>query len=194
MPDRRIFSWYFEPVVQINEHVLLVTPEGRIPARVTWIEPIPWIEVDFGPINAGNLTDEREMKELYVADDEFAQYRMRILTDNIILYRHACPKATTYYATEKAYPRIPPASTYDAIDALKRDQLTEFYQYKDIKRYMQLRNVGATDVAESKVAFFGYVFEIEKLTRIEKPYTVIPCMARKAKAGPSSKGSKSSKS
>jgi len=182
MPDRRIFSWDFEPVVQINEHVLLVTPEGQIPARVTWIEPIPWIEVDFGEITAGNLTDEREMEELYVADDEFAQYRMRILTDNVILYRHACPKATVYYATEKEYPYIPPASTYDEIESLKRGQLTEFYQYKDIKRYMQLQNVGTTTVSESKVAFFGYVFEIEKLPSIEKPYTVIPCMARKAKA------------
>jgi len=191
MPDRRIFSWYFEPVVQINEHVLLITPEGRIPARVTWIEPIPWIEVDFGAITAGNLTDEREMKELYVADDEFAQYRMRILTDNIILYRHACPKATTYYPTNEEYPYIPPASTYDAIEALKMGQLTEFFQYKDIKRFMQLKNIGTTDVTESKVAFFGYVFEIEKLPRIEKPYTVIPCMAREAKAGTSSKSSKS---
>jgi len=183
MPDRIIFNNYFTPVVQIGEHVLLLTPEGNIPARATWIEPIPWIEVDLGAISAGSFTDEREMEELYVADDEFAQYRMRTLTDNVVLYRHACPKATVYYATEKSYPYVPPGSTYDAIDSLKRGQLTEFFQYKDIKRYIQLQNIGGADVTESKVAFFGYVFEIEKQAGIEKPYTVIPCMARKAKAG-----------
>lgn len=188
MPDRKIFNYHFEPVVQIGEHVLLLTPEGTIPARVTWIEAIPWIEVDFGEISAGNLTDEREMEELYVADDEFAQYRMRILTDNVILYRHACPKATVYYATEKSYPYIPSASTYGSVEALKRDQLTEFFQYKDIKRYMQLKNIGVADVTESKVAFYGYVFGIEKLSKIEKPYTAIPCMARKGKISTGSRG------
>jgi len=66
---------------------------------------------------------------------------------------------------------------------LKRDQLTEFFQYKDIKRFMQLKNIGTTNVAESKVAFFGYIFQFEELSKAEKPYTVIPCVARKARGG-----------
>ena len=183
MPDRIIHNWHFTPVVQIGERVLLLTSEGDIPARVTWIEPIPWIEIDFGAITAGNTTDEREMEELYVEDNEFAQYRMRILTDNVVLWRHACPKAVVYYATKEEYPYVPPASTYDAIDALKRDQLTEFFQYKDTKRFIQLKNIGTTGVTESKVAFFGYIFQFEKLPKAEKPYTVIPCIARKARGG-----------
>ena len=178
MPDRKIFSWHFEPIVQIGEHVLLLTGRRDIPARVTWIEPVPWIEIDFGAITAGETTDEREMEELYVEDNEFAQYRMRIQTDNVVLWRHASPKAAVYYATKKVYPAMQPGSIYDAIEPLKRGQLSEFFQYKDTGRYMQLKNTGTSDVTESKLAFFGYIFEFEELPRAEKPYTPIPCVAR----------------
>ena len=183
MVDRKLFSWHFEPIVQPTERVLLKTDTGNVYGEVTWIEPYPWIEIDFGAIEAGKTTDEREMKELYVANNEFAQFRMRILTDNVILSRHMCPKAVVYYATEEAYPYIPPASTYNGVGSINRDQLTEFYQYKDVKRFMKLKNIGTSNVTESKVVFFGYIFQFKKLPRIEKPYTTIPCVARKAIRG-----------
>jgi len=182
LPDRKAFSWHFEPIVQIDERILLMTVDGYVFGKVTWIEPIPSLEVDFGALDPGELSDEREMKELYVEDNEFAQYRFVIETDNIVLVRHSCPRAVVYYATKNAYPVVPPSSSYGQIEPIKRFQLTEFYQYKDTSRYMQVQNVGTSATSEAKLAFFGYLFEFEELPgKPEKPYTVIPTVARLAR-------------
>ena len=183
MPDRTIFSNYFTPVVQIGEKVLLMTVDGYKFGKVTWIEPIPFIEVDFGALDPGATSDEREMTELYVEDNEFAQYRFVIETDNVVLVRHSCPRAVVYYATKNAYPVVPPASSYGLIEPIKRFQLTEFYQYKDTSRFMQVQNIGASATPEAKLAFFGYLFEFEEIPgKPEKPYTVIPTVARLARS------------
>jgi len=182
MPDRTAFSWHFEPVVQIDEKVLILTNTDRIPARVTWIEPVPYLEKDFGAIAAGGTTDETEVEEVYVEDGEFAQWRMTILTGNVILYKHSCPRATPYYVLKKTEGQLIDNSSY-SYEAIKRLQLTEFYQYQDLGRYMVLKNIGGSNVTESKVAFFGYVFQFEELDRIEKPYTAIPCVARPSRGG-----------
>ena len=182
MPDRKAFSWHFEPIVQIDERILLMTVDGYVFGKVTWIEPIPFLEVNFGALDPGERSDEREMEELYVEDNEFAQYRFVIETDNIALVRHSCPRAVVYYATKSAYPIVPPSSSYGLIEPIKRFQLTEFYQYKDTSRYMQVQNVGASATSEAKLAFFGYLFEFEELPgKPEKPYTVIPTVARLAR-------------
>lgn len=178
MPDRIIHSWNFEPVVQIEEKVLLLTSEGKIPAKVVWIEPFPYYEIDFGAITAGSTTEEKELSDLYVEDDEFAQYRFKILTDNVILFEHSCPRAAKYYATKSKLGWVNYGSAYEAITPLSRLQLTEFFQYKDTSRYWKLKNTGSANVSESKVAFFGYIFKFEEISRIEKPYTPIPCVSR----------------
>lgn len=182
MPDRIISSWQFDPVVQIGERVLLITNTRRIPAEVTWIEPVPYLEKDFGAITAGTNCDETEVDEVYVEDGEFAQWRMAVLTSDVILYRHSCPRATPYYVLKKSEGYLPDSTAY-AYESAKRWQLTEFYQYQDLSRYMILRNNGSGDVTSSKVAFIGYVFQFDELDRMEKPYTGIPCVARPARGG-----------
>jgi len=179
--DRKIHSWHFEPIVQIDEKVLLLTGTRKIPARVIWIEPLPYFEIDFGALTAGQISDEREMEELYVEDDEFAQYRCVPVTDNVAIVEHSAPKAARYYATKSEVFAIRDKTTIQAIEPIKRLQLHEFFQYKDEKRYMRVKNVGTSDLSEAKVAFFGYVFVFEELPRVEKPYTAIPCVSRMAR-------------
>ena len=181
MVDRKIHNWNFEPIVQIGEKVLLLTGSGQIPARVIWVEPLPYLEINFGALAAGATSDEREMEELYVEDDEFAQYRCVPVTDNIAIVEHSAPKAAKYYATKSEIFEIRDKTTIQAIEPIKRLQLHEFFQYKDEKRYMRVKNIGTSDLTEAKVAFFGYVFVFEKLPKIEKPYTAIPCVARMAR-------------
>lgn len=184
MPDRIIHNVDFEPVVQIGERVLLITPQGRIPAEVTYIEAIPWVEIDFGSLDPGEESEARELEELYVDENEFAQWRVVVITDNLKIVEHKCPAAAVYYTTKKgAVGEIPDYSTLSTYEPLKNLQLTEFFQYKDTKRYMKVQNVGTSTLTESKVAFFGYVFVFEKLPREEKPYTAIPCMAKAAVTG-----------
>lgn len=184
MPDRIIHKVDFEPVVQIEEKVLLITNTGKIPAKVIYIEPIPWIEIDFGALTAGSQSSERELEELYVEDNEFAQYRYAVLSSNLKVVSHKCPAAAPYYSTKKGvYIEVPDISTYGTYEPTKNLQLTEFYQYKDTTRTMVVQNTGTTDLSESKVAFFGYVFVFEVLDKIEKPYTAIPCVARSSIGG-----------
>ena len=169
----------FEPVAQIGDKVLLITQTELVPAEILFIRTIPWVEIDFGSLAAGQISEEREMKELYVEKNEFAQWRTTVVTSNVVIKKHKCPSAVPYYATRGGEVGVvPDYSRYGTIEAIKNLQLTEFYQFEDTMRYMAVQNVGTTSVAESKVAFFGYVFEINKLKEVEKPYKVIPCVAR----------------
>jgi len=185
MPDRKIFSWHFEPVVQIGERVLLLTNVGYIYGEVEWIEPIPWLEVVTDTIPAGGKLTDREMEEIYVEDNEFAQWRMMITTDNIYMIEHSCPKAAKYYSTKSSLGVIPPVGQITN-DAIKRLQLCEFYQYKDTKRYMTFENRGTADTTATLV-FVGYVFQFSEINRykelkdVPRPYTAIPCVSKYGK-------------
>jgi len=182
MPDRITHSWHFEPVVQIGERVLLMTNIGLILGEVTWLEPVPSLVVTTDTITNGQTLD-REMKEIYVEDNEFAQWRMQIITDGIYLIEHRCPNASPYWVTKHAEGQLPPASNYNVIEPVKRLQLTEFYQYKDTSRYMKFLNNSGSDTTAT-IQFFGYIFQFEeigkykKLKEVERPYTAIPCVAR----------------
>lgn len=182
MPDRIIHNNWFTPVVQIGERALLLTNVGYRLVEVEWIEPIPWLTVTTTVIPAGGILTDREMQELYVNDNEFAQWRFMIETSDIYLVSHSCPKAAKYYATKSDVGVVPPVSSITN-DAIKRLQLEEFYQYKDTKRFMSFENRGDTDTTVTLV-FFGYVFRFnevgayDSLSEVPKPYTPVPCVSK----------------
>ena len=176
MVDRKIHSWHFEPVVQIGQKVCLLTPSPKY-FEVEWIEPIPWIKKTWSSVAAGDEKEE-ELKELYVEDDEFAQYRFAVITDGFIVTKMECPKAAGMWVTKETGLTVPDHSTLANYEPLKRLQLLEFYQWKDTKRYMTLKNT-TTSTADGEVVFFGYVFKIKET----KPTDValkIPVVSRLA--------------
>ena len=173
--DRKIHSWHFEPVVQIGQKVCLLTPKPKY-FEVKWIEPLPYIEVSWGTVTAGSEKD-KELEELYVEDDEFAQYRFAVLTSGFVVTKIACPKAVSMWVTKKSSLNIPDNSTYSGYKLVERLQTLEFYQWKDKKRYMYLKNTTSSD-AEGKVAFFGYVFKIEELPSKPDVYISLPVVSR----------------
>ena len=182
MPDRIISNWNFNPVAQFGERLLLALYGEYKLCEVEWIEPIPYLSVITDSISAGD-TLEREMKEVYVGDNEVAQWRMVITTDNFYLVGHYAPKAAPYWTTKHTTGELPPASVYTGIDAVSRLQLTEFYQYKNTTRYMTFLNNGTAD-GQATIVFFGYVFQINELGTyknlkdVPKPYVGVPCVAR----------------
>jgi len=177
--DRKIHSWHFEPVVQIGQKVCLLTPSPKY-FEVEWIEPIPWIKITWENVSAGS-EEERELKELYVEDDEFAQYRFAVITSGFVVTKMECPKAAGMWVTKETGLTIPDHSTFANYEPLKRLQLLEFYQWKDTKRYMTLKNT--TDTAsDGEIVFFGYVFKIREIGATDKALK-IPVVSRLAMSG-----------
>jgi len=175
--DRKMHSWHFEPVVQIGQKVCLLTPAPKY-FEVEWIEPIPWIKKTWSSVGAGDEATE-ELKELYVEDDEFAQYRFAVITSGFEVTRMECPKAAGMWVTKETPLTVPDYSTYTGYEPLKRLQLLEFYQWKDTKRYMTLKNTtGST--ADGEVVFFGYVFKIREIgeTKVALKIPVVSRLAR----------------
>jgi len=158
--DRKIHNWDFTPVVQIGQKVCLLTPSPKY-FEVEWIEPIPWIKKTWSSVGAGDEKEE-ELKELYVEDDEFAQYRFAVITSGFEVTRISCPKEAGMWVTKETSLTVPDHSTFANYEPLKRLQLLEFYQWKDTKRYMTLKNT-TSSAADGEVVFFGYVFKIKEI-------------------------------
>ena len=180
-----MFNEKFEPIASIGDKALLMTNTGNYLVDVVWIEPVPHLKVTTNTITAGSeLT--REMEEIYVEDDEFAQWRMKIETANVYLTEHTAPEAGRYYATRKTSGDVPDSSSYDD-DAVSYWQLTEFYQFQDTTRKMTFKNNGGSDTS-ADIHFYGYIFVFENpvkydnLSKVPKPYIAVPCVARNVRA------------
>ena len=174
------------PIASVGDKALLMTNTGYYLVDVTWVEPMPWLEITTDTITNGS-TLTREMTELYVEDNEFAQYRMKIATTGVSLVRHNSPEAGTYYATKSATGEIPSAGDYND-DAVAYWQLTEFYQFKDITRKMTFANNSGSDTAAT-LDFFGYIYifsnpvQYNSIKDVPKPFVPVPVVAKNARAG-----------
>lgn len=175
----------FLPIASVGDKALLMTNTGYYLVDVQWVEPLPLLKVTTDSIAAGS-TLTREMTEIYVEDNEFAQYRMKIDTAGVYLTAHNAPEAGTYYATKNATGEIPPASDYTD-NVISYWQLTEFYQFKDRTRRMTFENT-TTAATTATVDFYGYIYvfanpvQYKHLNDVPKPYIPVPTVARNARA------------
>ena len=176
MVDRKIFSLHFEPVAQIDERIFLL-PEKTL-HEIEWIEPIPKLDLDFGGIAAGSTISEVEKNEIYVNDNELAQWRFIPITDKLVATGMACPKALKCWTTKNESGNL--SWNVDYMDVpVETLQLTEFFQYKSKTRVFSLKNTGTADISASIVRFYGYIFILsKKIEEIEKPYISIPTQSR----------------
>jgi len=178
MVERKIHAVQFEPLVQIGERVFLLEPVNRC-FEVTLIEPLPCRDVDFGAIAAGGTSAEREMTEIYMPDNELGQYRFVPITSGVKVVGHWSPRGARMYSTAEQVFEIPDIGDY-ADEHVAGLQATEFYQWQDRKRYMQLYSKSA--VSASIVRFYGYALRLREVPT-EKPYLSVPIRARTAESG-----------
>lgn len=175
----------FLPIASVGDKALLMTNTGYYLVDVTWVEPVPLLEVTTNTITNGS-TLTREMTEIYVEDNEFAQWRMKIATTGVKLVAHNAPEAGTYYSTKNATGEIPDASSYTD-NVISYWQLTEFYQFKDITRKMKFENDSGSDTTAT-LDFYGYIYvfanpvQYSRITDVPKPYVPVPVVARNARA------------
>jgi len=168
------------PVVDINDYVLLLTSTGNVPAQVTWIEPFPYYVKDFGAITDGTTTSDTEISDVYLEDYEFGQFRVAVKTTGLEITKHSSPKAVPYWTLKNQAGLLIDDAAYNDYLGVEYEHLTEFYQYQDTGRYMQVKNNSGADVTNSYVVFFGYVFQFKELGEMPEKteYKAIPCSAK----------------
>ena len=161
MVDRKLFNWNFEPIVQPLEYVKIVPPlrEKEEFYEVEWVEAVPYVEIDFGSLSSGQEAD-KELEYLYVGRYEVAQYRFRVLTSGleVIALRRGGQKAQSLWLTNKTIGKVPYG--YEDATIVERLQTTEFYQPEDDETWITIKNASTSDLSETKIAFYGYVFVV----------------------------------
>jgi len=175
MVERKIHAINFEPIVQIEERVFLLDPVNKC-FEVTWIEPLPKLDKDFGAISAGGTTDATEVAEVYMPENELGQFRFIPLTAGVKVVGHWSPTGARMWGTREAMFELSDIADY-ADAHVKTLQPTEFFQWQDTGRFMQLYS--ETAVTKSIVRFYGYAFKLKEVPK-EKPYLPIPIIARVA--------------
>ena len=168
----------FEPIAKVGENLILIPPSsycvdnnGRLVFyKITFIEPLPEIIKDFGAVSASSSVTDQEVTELYVYDNQLAQYRIYPISDVQIKVKQ--PKASTRYATKNTVSYISKFT--------KPDNLREIFIFSDKNAtYFDIINPRAEALSESLVRFVGWKFIlapiiVDSLQQLPKTYTVVP--------------------
>ena len=177
MKERFAFKEEFEPVVNVGENVLFLgikeKDTGLKYGKILYIEALPLLVHDFGVIAAGVPTPQTEFIELYLDDNEFGQFRVIPIVDDVLISNLAQPRANPRWITrnsawtslfEIADPRNNPM--------MEKYHLNEIFQHEDDGLWVILTSVGG--VAVSTVACYGFRYVYETLTKTPTVFTPIP--------------------
>jgi len=182
MVDRKVYAEKFEPVVQPNEFIQTF-PKGKYYV-VKAIYTLPLLAVNLCDSDHldGNITttesSEVQIDDVYLDDNELAQLRMIPIEDFFVSWVGK-PKARPYYTTKNKTwqvqalqddARLNPANEYL--------HLNEIFQFEDTEMWIKVTSNSATISTTGRLAFFGYRFILEEITKDKIPAglkpTVIP--------------------
>jgi hypothetical protein len=168
MGGKAAFRLDFEPVVNVDECLRLL-PYANEYARVVFIDQAPYTEKDFGTLNTLTSTGDTEVSELYQEDNVIGQFRIEPV-DHVQVTALKQPKGRPRWTGKETAFKL--VSIQDTVTP--PPNLGEFFQYKDTGLWMNVYNPTAGNLATSKVAFYGWLLTLEKLTEIPDVYTPIP--------------------
>lgn len=176
MKERFAFKEEFEPVVNIGENVQLFPLKddktGVKYVKVLYIESLPFLLHDFGAVAAGAVA-QVEFVELYLDDNEFGQFRVVPLVDDLTIDQLAQPRVNRRWVTrnsnwqslyEFADPRMNPM--------IEKYHLNEIFQHEDDGLFVVPSSVGG--LAVSTVGCYGFRYVFEKLETKPTVFTPIP--------------------
>jgi len=164
-----IYLTDFEPVAQIDQFIKLI-PDNAF-YKVTWIEPIPAVIKDFGPMSALSSLTDQEVEEIYLDDGRLGQYRAIPIDDVYITVSQ--PRAAKKYALRNYTSSL----TQLAVPMYPDLNILEFFQMEDREIYFTVVNPLYANQPSSRVMFAGYQFELEEVSRVPEKYTVVPVQA-----------------
>jgi hypothetical protein len=79
--DLYTYKSNFDPILLPGEGALIKTQQGDYKIECVAVGPLPERVYDFGALVATTWDTDNEWNGLELSDNEFAQYRMRLLTD-----------------------------------------------------------------------------------------------------------------
>jgi len=148
-----------EPIVMPGEIVGVWVNKIYHFYKVSFIEGITRsepIEVDFGALAANSSSAVTQLGVLEMPDMEFGQFRCEVLDDiSAILYQGRADQR------HKLNNRV---ATYTRFGAIKDPDASvgEFYVFEDNLAFMQAQNQTDYNLAQSRIAFWGFRYVCEE--------------------------------
>lgn len=161
MADLYSYKTAFEPILLPGETAHLLTSSGMFDVECIAHNALPEREYDFGALTAATWDTDNEWTGLEMNQGEFAQFRMRVLSDMQLRLNNLSP--TRQWRTAKAdfYLYQWPQQTGE--DFLKEFifKASEFFVYEDDTPRFDFYSTQAQ--VASTVLFSGWRFRIRKL-------------------------------
>jgi len=158
----------FEPVVSPRMNVRVLPDYGFY--RVLTVEPIGIIIKDFGETLApGTEARNKELQEVYMQDNELAQWRIWVLDPvgiKLKVVGQERLRGSTKYSTSVLYSFSP--------DTNEDDGVSQFFSYEDEKIYVDIANLTYDILTTQRIKLMGYKYVLEKLEEEPEIYTDIP--------------------
>lgn len=167
--ERYAFRAELEPVVDCGDIVHLMPIDKYY--LVEFVEPIPCIEYDFGPMHEGEVKANVELTFLYMPKNELAQWRF-IVVDPIKIVGFKQPRYPKWITRDTCGT---PYSEFPNVEF--GSNLMEWYQFEDIKAFFDIKAL--QDIPCSRIRFFGFRFH---LTETTKPDFRVPTIWYEARA------------
>jgi len=165
----KIYKKEFEPVADIGDNIVIEPVKEAY--KVVFIEQTGVIEKDFGPIGAGAVIRDQELKELELSKDQLGQFRIYFV-DNIRFRNWRQPRGVGRFYVKSAQTYID--NTFQTLGFEEFGNLTEFFVFEDRTPIVDVENPTTTPLSTSKVKFFGFKYDLEKLPSIPSTYISIP--------------------
>jgi hypothetical protein len=165
----KIYKKEFEPVADIGDNIVLEPVKEAY--KVVYVEFTGIIDKDFGPIGAGAIIRDQELKELELSKDQLGQFRVYFV-DNIKFRNWRQPRGVGRFYMKSVQTYID--NTIQTLGFEYFGNLTEFFVFENRTPIVDVENPTTTPLSTSKVKFFGFKYDLEKLPSIPSTYIPIP--------------------
>ena len=165
----KIYKKDFEPVADIGENIVLEPIKEAY--RVVFVEQTGIIEKDFGSIAAGATLVNQRLDVLEMFPNQLGQFRIYIV-DDIRIKNWRQPEGVGRFYMKKVSTSID--KTFQTLGFDRFGQLTELFVFEDKVPIVDVENVSGTALSTSRVRFFGYKYDLEKLPSIPEKYVSVP--------------------
>jgi len=165
------FQPEFKPIARVGENVLCQPEDKYGYFKIIYIEPLPEIVHDFGPLDPDTGTGDKEITALYMPDGEMAQYRI-IPLDDIVITALKQPLAKTRWSAKNVNFQLTKTSLQQVMTSPMH--IAEIFVLEDEKVYFNVKNPTQYRQLKNRAKFIGFRYKLEKLTARPSVYTVVP--------------------